>query len=476
MDRTKHINAGYLLLPILLFGLLSGCDDASSPARKQVSSLVELISAIDKANPGDQLVLKNGSYENTAQIHITRQGTASKPIIIEAESIGGVTFTGSSGFSLDSGAQYVIIKGFVFRHAVDSSVWIRYGADHCRFTRNVFELTGSQRGSYLKVAGDDAEIDYNTFQNKSSEGRMLLVEGPWESPIMARRVWIHHNYLYNFENSGRNNSSAIQFGRSWCSLMSAQGLIEHNLFVDSRGENENVAHKASNCVYRYNTFGPGCTELSLRHGNHNEVYGNFFFDTGGIRVFGDDHRIYSNYFEGNRRAIHLGNGRAEVADGADLKTHDRPDRVVIVHNTLVNNTQNFFMAGRKEGLGATYPVIANNIILGGGSATDFNGPTESIHWHGNIIWDTEAGDIPASGYTEIDPLLTKSGEGIYQIQKGSPVVGDNQSGVYDFVKTDIDGQTRSSTDIGADAFSEGEIINRPLTVDDVGPFAKHFIQ
>ncbi|WP_205702894.1 polysaccharide lyase 6 family protein [Botryobacter ruber] len=441
-----------------------------SAATIKVSSLAALQKAVDKAKAGDNIVLADGTYATTAPIIITRQGTAAKPITVAAATVGGVTITGKSGFSVDSPARYVTVKGFVFKHAADSTTRIQYGASHCRFTRNVFELTGV--GSYLIVAGDHAEIDFNTFQNKSTEGRMILVEGPGGEP-MAQHTWIHHNYFTNFQNSGRNNSSAIQFGRSWSSLTPAYGIVEYNLFVDCRGENENISHKASNCVYRYNTFGPGSTELSLRHGNHTKVYGNFFFNTEGIRIFGDDHRIYSNYFEGNSRAIHLGNGGAEVADGADLKSHDRPDRCEIVYNTLVNNKQNFFMAGRKDGLGATHTTIANNIIQGGGQAAEFNGPAANTTWKGNIIWNTAGtGAIPAGGYKAANPQLFKNASSaIFHLQAGSPAI-DAGEGTFPYVQLDMDGQKRSNKpDVGADEFSSARMLNMPLTVADVGPAA-----
>jgi poly(beta-D-mannuronate) lyase len=444
-----------------------------SAAEISVSSIPELRVAINKANPGDNIVLANGSYINSSIIKITCKGTASKPITISAASISGVTITGSSGFSVDSLARYIIIKGFVFKNKADTANIIQWGASHCRITRNVFELTGT--GSYLIVRGNDAEVDYNTFQNKSTEGRMILVEGPGGEP-MAERTWIHHNYFYNFKNSGFNNSSAIQFGRSWSSMAPSYGLVEYNLFIDCRGENENITHKASNGVYRYNTFGPGCTELSLRHGNHSEVYANFFLNTDGLRIFGDDHRIYSNYFEGNSIAIHIGNGGAEVADGAALTSHDRPDRCQIVHNTLINNKENFYMAKRTNGLGSTDLIIANNIIQGGGSAANINGPNFNTIWKENIVWKVATTNIPSSGYKSVNPLFAKNGAATYHIQKGSPAINAGV-GTYAYVKLDMDAQTRSeSKDKGADEFSLNTFINRPLTRQDVGHEANQLVK
>ncbi len=91
---------------------------------------------------------------------------------------------------------------------------------------------------------------------------------------LRKRTWIHHNYFYNFEHTA-NNCSAIQIGLSTRSLSSAYSIVEYNLFVKTRGENEGcVCNKSCNNIYRYNTFGEGSTELSLRHGNYNQVYNN----------------------------------------------------------------------------------------------------------------------------------------------------------------------------------------------------------
>src|SRR5678815_4178261 len=96
----------------------------------------------------------------------------------------------------------------------------------------------------------------------------------------------------------------------------------------------------------------------------------------------------SNYLEGNTGGIQIGNGGAEVADGAPLTSHDRPDRVLIAFNTLVNNKTNIVQTARKDGLGSTYITIANNIIQGGGPAGSIVGPASNHVWEGNIIFDT----------------------------------------------------------------------------------------
>ena len=119
------------------------------------------------------------------------------------------------------------------------------------------------------------------------------------------------------------------------------GVIEQNLFVRCIGENEMMSIKSGSNTIRDNTLldSPGA-QLTLRHGNENVVSGNYLRGTDGIRIFGDRNTVTGNYLERNTGGIHIGNGDGEVADGAQLTAHDRPDDTMIQFNTLVNNDRN----------------------------------------------------------------------------------------------------------------------------------------
>lgn len=454
----------------LLLALLFVTPGMLSADTITVNSLSALQSAINSATAGDVIIVANGTYTASGAITITRQGTASQPITITAQSVGGVEISGTSGFQINSPATYIIIKGFVFTHSTGTAR-IATGATHCTITRNVYECAAAGTGNkpYLSVSGDDNEISYNTFQNKNTEGCMITIQGPGSSG-MAQRTWIHHNYFYNFSPSGANNSSSIQPGLSGRSLTPAYTLVEKNLFIQCRGENENIANKSSDNTYRYNTFGTGCTELSLRHGNRMQVYGNFFIGCTGLRFSADDHKIYSNYFESCSFAINCVNGDGEVADGAPLTSHDRPDRVHVVFNTLVNNQTNYRMPGRTNGLGATSIVFANNVIQGG-DPVSLSGSYTSPTWSGNILWNTTGGAMPSGGYSIVNPTLVEDANSLYHIQSGSPAI-DASTGSYSYVTLDMDGQSRSGTrDVGGDEYQTSPVVNRPLTIADVGPDA-----
>jgi poly(beta-D-mannuronate) lyase len=427
------MNKSFFLIYFLLLSIFSNL----LAENIKVSSIASLQEAINKSNPGDRIVVKSGIYTTSESILISKMGTAGKPLTIEAETIDGVEINGTNGFLISSPSAYIIIKGFRFTHKTGTNR-IETGATHCLFTRNVFECAPVNDGTkpYLNVSGDDNEISYNTFQNKYDEGQMVSVQGP-DGNKMAKRTWIHHNYFYNFPPKA-NNCSAIQIGLSGRSMDSAFCLVEYNLFIKTEGENEGaICHKSCKNIIRFNTFGERSEELSLRHGNNSQVYGNFFINTTGLRFSGDDHRIYSNYFQGCSKAIVCTNGDGEVKEGSKLTCHDRSDRVTVSNNTIIDCKSSYQMPGRKDGLGATKISFINNVIRGGEPVL-IQGPYPVPVWEGNTIWNTTGGDIPESGYKTSEIKENQSYFSKIPIGRGYSVIPSS---------------------------------NKPLTISDVGPGA-----
>lgn len=452
---------------------LAGCALAplglARAATRVVDSIDALQAAIGAAAPGDVITVKNGSYTTRAPIKVTCVGTTGKSITIAAETVGGVELAGSHGFDVAKPAAYVVVRGFKLTHASGKN-GIGGGTSHVRFTRNTFACVGE--GPYLTVTGDDAEVDYNEFRDKKTLGNMINVTGTGSQ--VARRLHIHHNYFHDFANARGNGAETIRFGLSGLSMSKGEGLVEYNLFVRCVGENELISNKSCANTYRYNTFldSPGA-QLTLRHGNDCVVYGNIFRGLDGLRIFGDRHLVFSNYFEANTRGINLGNGDGEVADGAKLTCHDRPDHCVIAFNTLVNNRVQYAMDGRKDGMGATHTTFANNLIQGGDTVAKIGGPNSGATWSGNLLWKTgEAGDLPAAGAIKADPRLAPDANGIFRPQAGSAALGAAK-GDFSAVTVDLDGQPRpAKKSIGADEPGDAPVVARLLTPSEVGPAAK----
>jgi len=381
----------------MLIGFLLLLATGGTPNPTTVDTISALQVRLDSAKPGDVITVKNGTYTTAGPIIVKTQGSAGKPIRIAAETVAGVTINGSDGFDVIAPAAYIQIDGFVFTHA-SGKTQIRSGAMHVQFVHNVFEQTGD--GAYLTIAGDDADVDRNEFRNKHTLGNMIDVRGAGSQ--VAQRVHIHDNYFHDFVSPGpgTNGAETIRFGLSGLSMSKGLGVIERNLFVRCVGENEMLSIKSGSNIIRDNTLldSPGA-QLTLRHGNENIVRGNNLRGTDGIRIFGDRNRVSENYLEANTGAIQIGNGDGEVADGAQLTAHDRPDDSYITSNVLVNNERNIYMSGREKGLGATRTTIAHNIIQGGGPAAVIDGPMPDAIWRDNTIWQTSGpGMMPPDTY------------------------------------------------------------------------------
>jgi hypothetical protein len=353
----------------------------------------------------------------------------------------------------------------MFTHSA-SRAKMAAGTSFCQWTHNIFQTPG--KGENLTLNGSDHEVDYNTFQHKNAMGRFIAVRG--EGNQIAQRLWIHHNYFFDFPfQGGANGAEPFQFGLSGFSLSSSNSVVEHNLFEQCYGENELISIKASAVTLRYNTIRDCPAQFTLRHGNFCKVYGNYFINTPGIRIFGDDHVIFSNYFERCSMAINIGNGDGEVADGAKLTMHDRPDRVLVAFNTLVDNTKNIVQSPRKDGLGATAFTVVNNVIQGGSAAAEIAGPYTNSVWQGNLLFNVSApGDLPSGGYITADPKLVKDATGTVHLQPGSAAI-NAAAGSYDAVTVDMDGQSRTApADSGADEVSTAPVIARMLSAAEVG--------
>ncbi|MCR6484799.1 polysaccharide lyase 6 family protein [Amycolatopsis sp. OK19-0408] len=444
-------------VPLLAAALVVVPGPAASAAQVRVTSLAALQSALDKANPGDTIMLADGTYSASATLSIKRSGTTSAPVTVAAEHTGKATITGSKTFAFAGGVSNVVLRGFKFRGGASLSV--PAGASHNRLTRNDFQLTSD--GNWVTVSGDDTVVDRNVFQNRTSQGVFLQILGP--SGAMAKHVHVHHNYFFNHQFAGSNGGESIRLGLSDRQSYSANALIENNLFEKADGDSEAISVKSSDNVVRYNTIRDSKGYIVLRHGNRSVVEGNLLFGSG-IRFHGNDHEIVDNYVANSGdRAIVFGSGD-EADSGPTSKLHDRPDRVTVAYNTVLGSKSVI------DGDGGDFKpkdcVVADNIVKGtaGPLVTLPSGST--VKYEGNITFGGSAG-IPSRS---VDPKLVKDAAGLYRLASGSPAINAGV-GSYPFAAKDFDLQARTGAfDVGADEYLPGAT-RVPLTKADVGPAA-----
>jgi hypothetical protein len=70
----------------------------------------------------------------------------------------------------------------------------------------------------------------------------------------------------------------------------------------------------------------------------------------------------------------------------------------------------------------------------------------------------------------VNPTMAAEG-GLMRLTASSPAVDVADPAYFPFVVDDIDGQPRTTADIGADELSTAPVLRRPLTTADVGPEA-----
>lgn len=432
----------------------------------------ELAAAMSGAEAGDRIVLADGEYE-IGELS-DRHGTESAPIVIVAENRGKAVISDGQLEVADS--SYVTFEGLKWTNSDTLKIT---GSNHVRLSRNHFRLTEEESLKWVIIQGANSHhnrIDHNLFEEKHQLGNFITIDGTETEQSQYDRI--DHNYFRDIGPRAENEMEAIRVGQSAMSESDGHTIIESNLFENCDGDPEIVSVKSNDNVVRYNTFLTSQGTLTQRHGNRGRFYGNFFLGggkegTGGIRLYGQDHLVHNNYFEGLTgsgydAALQVDGGDVDT-DGA-LSSHFRVYRATIVHNTFVNNVSNIEI-GANYDLAPVDSVIADNVVTGGeGKLFNELMTPENMTYEGNIAWPTGSatvGDVPAE---VADPLLVEDGP-VYRITPDSPAV-DAGTGGHDFLTDDMDGQARTGTpDTGADEHSTAEVTRGPLTPADVGPDA-----
>ncbi|WP_282043691.1 polysaccharide lyase 6 family protein [Winogradskyella flava] len=468
-----------------------------------VSNNAELQNAISNAQAGTVIELADGTW-NSVQISINVNATESQPCIIKVQNPGSVFFEGRSNISL--GGSYIIFEGVVFQNAsglitsngrIEPIIEFRDTSNNdcinCT-VRNIkvdaYNGTSTQEEDIFKwviIYGEYNEVSYSSFIGKNGVGSIINDNHNNSTPDYSK---IHHNYFadrvpVNNDVNGLNDQDAIRIGTSTTSLSDSFTEVYDNLFNNWSGEVEIISNKSGSNRYYNNTFRDYQGTLTLRHGNNAEVYGNYFFGnnnafSGGVRVIGEDHKVYNNYFEGLRYrkpngsgsnttgALNVMNGQVNSA----LSGYYQVKNVQIVNNTLVDCDLGIRVGTSLSG--ATLPpenlIVANNIILDSdiNAFQEITAPIGSSVYEGNITqngsWDLTNG---VNSNETVTSGLLASGTDFYRLVSGSAAI-DAGVGSYTFLTTDIlYGDREMDFDAGAEEFGAGGTVG-PYEVADVG--------
>ena len=456
--RFIHINIFCLLL----------CSAPMNAAVIYVNSQQEFDNAHDSAAMNDSIIWRSGTYSD---IYMNIENNN---LLITAETLGSTIFTGAS--RVDITGDNITFQGFQF---LDGNIG----------TKDVINIRGSYNiitqiniraytsYKYLRVREESqyVEITYCNFEN-----RLNLDDQNILSILVDETNPGYHKIQYcsfkNFDGTGNDlGIEPIRIGLSTQADRISRTLVEYCYFTQCNGDGELISSKASQNVYRYNTFENNPkAELVLRHGSEAIVYGNFFLNgKGGVRVReGQNHYIYNNYFYNlDDRAIYLQN-----------ESSDPLDNINIAFNTIVDCSE--VILGSDGSNKPTNVTIANNIF----SDPDqdiFEEATGTETWISNIAFGNLGIAMPASGMTIIDPLLEENSEGFFGLMQGSPAINQAQSGFMTLpqfdgidgidaeVMFDLMGQSRQplveEKDLGCNEYPHDILIKPIATEENTGP-------
>jgi hypothetical protein len=390
-------------------------------------------------------------------------------------------------------AAHVALEGFDFQTVGGTMVETESSRD-VRITRNVFRPLESGPGDWVRIAGayeapeplsDHNRVDHNRFEAKTQPGHYIVIDGSdLPNPRSSQHDRIDRNHFRDTRPRIPNGKEAVRVGWSAMSRTSGFTTLEANLFEDCDGDPEIVSIKTSDDLFRFNTIRHSQGTVALRCGNRGTVEGNFFFgerksETGGVRLHGDDHRVFNNYFgdltgTGYAAPIAIPNGDADPGS-LDYTNHFRVRRAEVAFNTLVGNTHALEI-GYDSGGQTMAPVdvaLDGNLVTGDeGTLVRIFTPSAETLWQGNLMWPTgtAALGIPSNpGITVANPQLGQVGE-LWRIGAQSVAVDAAGAGL-PYVVKDMDGQVRNTPDIGADEFAGSGVQVFPLQPGDVGPDA-----
>ncbi len=302
---TKRVLLCRLLVPLLAvsFGAKSLAEDTPS-----------LKALLRDLGLGKSVEVPDGTY--TTQGCRTLQGlkgTADRPITIRAAQRGKVVIIGEAGFILRD-CEHLVLEGFVFENDADQQSVLLDNCQNVRVTRNTLRPEERAKPRHWEhwVTVDGARsghnrIDHNLFERKVNRGSPLFVRGDDTALVCSQHDRIDHNHFRDVVYANRENGhETIRTGGNdlGASGRSSFTIIEDNLLERCSGEDELMSLKSSDNIVRRNTLINCRGAICFRLGNRSEASGNIIIATedgpgfGGIKLFGFEHRVFDNYFEG----------------------------------------------------------------------------------------------------------------------------------------------------------------------------------
>ncbi len=315
-----------------------------------VSDAAELNSAIERAQPGDKIIMKNGVWENV-NIEFEGFGTEHNPILLRAETPGEVYIEGQSSLKLSG--EYLIVDGLYFRNGYtpsNSVITFRIDDEHIANHSTVMNcaidgFTQKNRittDHWVEFWGRHNSLESCSITGKANDGPTVRVFLKGNENINNHHQ-IVNNYFGPRPRKGGPHGETLQIGDSGTSMSPSYVNVENNLFDRCNGEVEVISSKSNFNVFRNNIFYHCEGSLVMRHGNYCTIDGNYFIGdaasefNGGVRIINTGHWVTNNYFYRIsgiefRSPLAIMNGIPK----SPLNRYNQVTDVVVAYNTWVD--------------------------------------------------------------------------------------------------------------------------------------------
>ena len=399
------------LLILASIFLFVGCNVNSKTKNSTVENLEQLQNAIKNAEPGEEIILKNGVWKDV-QIMFTGEGTEAKPITLRAETAGMVFIEGQS--CLNFGGDYLVVRDICFRNGFTPSDAVinfklkdKYST-HCKVTNCVIEnFSQPQRDRedhWVEFWGRHNELDHCHIIGKSNSGPTVrvMLKG---NECISNYHQIRNNHFGPRPRKGGPHGETIQIGDSFTSMSPSYTVVANNLFDRCNGEVEVISSKSNFNEYLNNVFYKCEGSLVMRHGNYCRIDGNYFIgddnseNIGGIRIVNTGHWVVNNYFynlkgQNFRSALAVMNGVPK----SPLNRYNQVTDVVVAHNSWINCKSPWqFSVGTNVDQKEVLPE----------SEIRSARPIRTIVAN-NIIYNEKGDESPIVAYEEIDGVTFKN--------------------------------------------------------------------
>ncbi|MFC2116581.1 chondroitinase-B domain-containing protein [Bacteroidota bacterium] len=466
-------------------------------SRTRVSTASEINNGSWKA--GDTIVMINGTWTNQA-ITLKAEGSAEQPIVLMAETPGEVILNGSS--YLYFSGKYIHITGLFFKDGDrddDDIIAFRTSssilAENCRISNIAIEnynpTINTKDSKWVSIYGKNNQVDHCSFVNKTNSGTLLVVwlKSGGEPPnhIIDHNYFGYRNANVDASGSELNGQEIIRIGDSKTSMQTAGVVVSNNFFEHCNGEIEIISSKSCENIYTNNMFYECVGMLTLRHGNRCTVEGNYFIGngisrTGGVRIIGEDHKVYNNYFErleGSeyRSALCIVRGKENSA----LNEYFQVKNALVAFNTMVDCKNSFTINYNSDAAKNLPPIgttIAHNHVYNTSGSNinvgiyQINVAAMELSWKNNLMnqgifyfLTPDSSEV----VTGIEPSMALAGTNpdILEPGEGSALAGYSIN-EYPEVSVDLRGRDRNTIKMPGASQLSGTIVREMPTKETTG--------